>query len=155
MPTISSFYGILIQMFWRDHAPPHFHALYAEHEALIDIRTLEVIEGGLPKRALALVLEWASEHRSELSEDWHEHAVAEEDRSAGLTPPVQPAAPWRVARMSRALPGFRFHVRFSDRDGRERGAGFRPFGIRGVSRRCAMQPCSRKPDQMRRSHLAG
>jgi hypothetical protein len=48
----------------------HFHALYAEHEALIDIRTLEVIEGGLPKRALALVLEWASEHRSELMEDW-------------------------------------------------------------------------------------
>ncbi len=57
MPTISSFYGILIQMFWRDHAPPHFHALYAEHEPQIDIRTLEVLEGGLPKRALALVLE--------------------------------------------------------------------------------------------------
>ena len=70
MPTISMFYGILIQMFWRDHAPPHFHALYSEHEALIDIRTLEVIEGGLPKRALALVLEWASEHRAELMEDW-------------------------------------------------------------------------------------
>ena len=70
MPTISSFYGILIQMFWRDHAPPHFHALYAEHEAQIDIRTLEVIEGDLPKRALALVLEWASENRSKLMEDW-------------------------------------------------------------------------------------
>jgi hypothetical protein len=40
MPTISTFYGILIQMFWRDHEPPHFHALYAEHEVLIDIRTL-------------------------------------------------------------------------------------------------------------------
>ena len=70
MPTISVFYGILIQMFWRDHAPPPFHALYAEDEALIDIRTLEVFEGGLPKRALALVLEWASEHRAELKEDW-------------------------------------------------------------------------------------
>ena len=69
MPTISVFYGILIQMFWRDHAPPHFHALYAEDEALIDIRTLEVIQGSLPKRALALVLEWA-EHRAELMEDW-------------------------------------------------------------------------------------
>jgi hypothetical protein len=62
--------GILIQMFWRDHAPPHFHALYAEFEAQIDIRTLGVIEGHLPKRALALVLEWASDHRSELMEDW-------------------------------------------------------------------------------------
>ncbi len=70
MPPISTFYGILIQMFWRDHAPPHFHALYAEHEAQIDIRTLEVIEGDLPKRALALVLEWASENRSKLMEDW-------------------------------------------------------------------------------------
>jgi hypothetical protein len=70
MPTISTFYGILIQMFWRDHAPPHFHALYAEHEAQIDIRTLEVIEGDLPKRALALVLEWASENRAKLMEDW-------------------------------------------------------------------------------------
>lgn len=38
MPTISQFFGIVIQMFWREHAPPHFHALYAEYEALIDIR---------------------------------------------------------------------------------------------------------------------
>jgi hypothetical protein len=35
MPTISIFYGIVIQMFWGDHAPPHFHALYAEYEVLI------------------------------------------------------------------------------------------------------------------------
>jgi hypothetical protein len=70
MPIISMFYGILIQMFWADHAPPHFHALYAEYEALIDIRTLEIMKGELPKRALALVLEWASEHRVELMEDW-------------------------------------------------------------------------------------
>jgi len=55
MPTISAFYGILIQMFWQDHAPPHFHALYGEFEALIDIRTLAVIRGSLPRRALALV----------------------------------------------------------------------------------------------------
>jgi hypothetical protein len=58
-------------MFWRDHAPPHFHALYAEREVQIDIRTLEVIEGEFPKRALALVLEWASEHRAQLMEDWN------------------------------------------------------------------------------------
>ncbi len=60
MPTISQFFGIVIQMFWREHAPPHFHALHAEHEALIDIRSLEVIRGSLPRRALALVLEWAA-----------------------------------------------------------------------------------------------
>ena len=70
MPTISQFFGIVIQMFWREHAPPHFHALYAEHEALIDIRTLDVIGGKLPRRAMALVLEWAALHRVKLMEDW-------------------------------------------------------------------------------------
>lgn len=70
MPTICSFYGIIIQMFWNDHAPPHFHAVYAEYEALIDIQTLKVIRGEMPRRALALVLEWAFLHRDELLEDW-------------------------------------------------------------------------------------
>lgn len=70
MPTISSFYGIMIQMFWGDHAPPHFHALYGEYEVIVNIRTLEIIKGFMPRRALALVLEWASLHREELMEDW-------------------------------------------------------------------------------------
>jgi len=50
MPTISRFYGILIQMYFGDHPPPHFHALYAEFEAVIDIRTFEIIRGELPLR---------------------------------------------------------------------------------------------------------
>lgn len=37
MPTISEFFGILILMYYNDHAPPHFHAKYAEYEALIRI----------------------------------------------------------------------------------------------------------------------
>lgn len=70
MPTISTFFGIVIQMFWREHGPPHFHALYGEHEAVIDIRELRVTRGSLPRRALAMVLEWAVEHREELLENW-------------------------------------------------------------------------------------
>jgi len=70
MPTLAEFYGIIIQMYWRDHNPPHFHALYGGEEALIDIQTLEVIAGRLPRRAHTLVLEWAHEHRAELMEDW-------------------------------------------------------------------------------------
>lgn len=70
MPTISMFYGIMIQMFWGDHAPPHFHAVYGEYEIIIDIRTLEIMKGFMPRRALALVLEWASLHREQLMEDW-------------------------------------------------------------------------------------
>jgi len=45
MPTISAFYGILIKMFFNDHAPPHFHAEYAEFKATVDIKTLQVLEG--------------------------------------------------------------------------------------------------------------
>lgn len=86
MPTISSFYGILIQMFWDDHAPPHFHALYAEYEISIDIRTLGIINGTMPRRALALVLEWASEHREELLEDWK---LCEQSQSPKKISPLQ------------------------------------------------------------------
>lgn len=70
MPTISTFFGIVITMYWREHEPAHFHARYAEYEAIISIETLEVIRGSLPRRALALVLEWAAVHRAELLEDW-------------------------------------------------------------------------------------
>lgn len=70
MPTIALFYGIAIQMFWNDHNPPHFHALYGEDEAVIAIETLRILRGALPRRALALVLEWAEEHRPELMENW-------------------------------------------------------------------------------------
>ena len=55
MPTISIFYGIAIRMYFQDHAPPHFHATYAEHEAQIDIATGQIIKGSLPKVARRLV----------------------------------------------------------------------------------------------------
>jgi hypothetical protein len=70
MPIISRFFGIIIRMFFNEHAPPHFHAEYAEYRAVIDIRSLEVIEGKLPRRALELVLDWAELHRDELMRDW-------------------------------------------------------------------------------------
>ena len=70
MPEVSRFYGIVIKMFFDDHVPPHFHAQYSGEEALIDIRTLAVISGSLPARALGLVAEWASLHRQELLSLW-------------------------------------------------------------------------------------
>lgn len=70
MPIISRFFGIVIRMFFNEHAPPHFHAEYAEHRAVIDIRRLEVTDGKLPRRALELVLDWAELHREELLNDW-------------------------------------------------------------------------------------
>ena len=70
MPIISSFYGILIRMFFNDYAPPHFHVQYAEHKATVDIQTLIVLSGQLPRRAQELVLDWAALHQEELLNDW-------------------------------------------------------------------------------------
>lgn len=70
MPTISEFLGILIRMYYDDHNPPHFHAYYGEFEAIISIETLEILDGSLPRRVKALVIEWAVEHRKELMDDW-------------------------------------------------------------------------------------
>jgi hypothetical protein len=66
MPEVSRFFGISIRLYYNDHQPAHFHAAYGEQEALIEIDTLAVLRGELPRRALALVLEWAAMHRQEL-----------------------------------------------------------------------------------------
>ena len=77
MPEISRFYGIVIKMFFDDHNPPHFHALYGEYEVLIDINTFAVFAGNLPPRALGLVIEWATLHQDELLDDWEKARVQE------------------------------------------------------------------------------
>lgn len=86
MPTISVFYGIIIQMFWNDHAPPHFHALYGEFEVLVDIQTMAIIRGKMPRRALALVLEWAVQYRDQLLEDWR---LCEHRKMPHKIPPLE------------------------------------------------------------------
>jgi len=70
VPRISEFFGIVIAMYYNDHAPAHFHATYGEHEALIEIDSLETYRGSLPRRAHSLVLEWAAVHREELRRNW-------------------------------------------------------------------------------------
>ena len=58
MPEISRFLGIVIAMFYDDHNPPHFHARYGSNKVEIDIRTLAVLAGHFPPKALGLVMEW-------------------------------------------------------------------------------------------------
>jgi hypothetical protein len=70
MPVIARFYGIAIRMYFREHGVPHFHAIYGDHSAVFSIDTLEVLEGGLPKRAQRLVREWAADHQTGLHEMW-------------------------------------------------------------------------------------
>ena len=70
MPELSRFYGIIIRMFYGDHPPPHFHAVYQGEEVQVGIESLEVIKGRMRRRALVLVLEWAALHREELRRAW-------------------------------------------------------------------------------------
>jgi hypothetical protein len=79
MPEVSRFYGIIVRMFYGDHPPPHFHAVYGGDSAKIDIETLTVIDGRLPARALRMVIEWASMHQVELR--------AAFENAANLVPP--------------------------------------------------------------------
>ena len=71
MPEISRFFGIVIRMYYDDHAPPHFHVRYGGQKALIEIDTLAVLKGQLSPRALGLVMEWAALHQQELRENWN------------------------------------------------------------------------------------
>ncbi len=79
MPEISRFYGIVIQIYFADHPPPHFHAIYAGEVATVGIDSLTIIAGTLPRRAFGLVVDWASAHQQELRD-----AFA---RAAALEPP--------------------------------------------------------------------
>ena len=70
MPEISRFFGIVITMYFDEHNPPHFHALYSGDEAQIGIEPIQVLEGHLPGRALSLSIEWAALHQRELLDNW-------------------------------------------------------------------------------------
>jgi hypothetical protein len=71
MPEVSRFYGIVIRFYYRDHPPTHFHAIYGDHEALIEIENGSVYRGSLPKTALSLVETWRQIHLVELRENWN------------------------------------------------------------------------------------
>jgi len=70
MPKISEFFGIIVAMFYDDHYPPHFHAIYGEYKATFSIEDFRILEGRLPRRVISLVLEWAFLHREELGKEW-------------------------------------------------------------------------------------
>jgi hypothetical protein len=71
MPEVARFYGISIKIFFGDHPPPHFHAVYGEFNALVSIENPEIIEGDLPSRAEKMVLEWAGRYQRELMDMWN------------------------------------------------------------------------------------
>jgi hypothetical protein len=84
MPIISRFYGIVIRMFFADHSPPHFHAMYGENELVVAISPIRVLEGRASSRVQSMVLEWAALHQEELLLDW------ERCRNAEAPLPIEP-----------------------------------------------------------------
>ena len=72
MPELARFYGIIIRMFLidREHPPRHIHIKYGDHEAVMSLTTLELIDGKLPSKCFQLVREWAELHQAELIEIW-------------------------------------------------------------------------------------
>ena len=72
MPELCRFYGIVIQIYYDDHPPPHFHAKYGDYKAVLGIDSLKISSGKLPPRVSSLVIEWASQHQEELHEAWHQ-----------------------------------------------------------------------------------
>lgn len=70
MPTVSGFFGFVVQMYWRDHNPPHVHVFYQGYEGLVAIETGEVIKGKLPANALRIIRPWIERRREELRDNW-------------------------------------------------------------------------------------
>ena len=72
MPVISRFYGMIIKMFFlaSEHNPPHIHVIYGEYVGVIDIRTLQMLQGDLPNKALKIVQEWTQIHQESLLQMW-------------------------------------------------------------------------------------
>ena len=86
MPELSRFLGIVVAMYYNDHAPPHFHARYGSSEIRVEITSGRILSGTLPRRAQGLVLEWLELHRDELLADWR---LAEERRPLNKIEPLE------------------------------------------------------------------
>lgn len=78
VPRLSSFYGIVVYMYWSDHPPPHFHAEYGDDQAVLAIADGSVVAGRLPRRAHRLVEEWRNLHLIELRAAWDRASEREE-----------------------------------------------------------------------------
>lgn len=70
MPCIKIIGSIKLYVYLRDHNPPHFHAMYAEYEELIEIESLETFSGKLPIKQRKKVIQWATQNREFLMKKW-------------------------------------------------------------------------------------
>ncbi len=85
MPVVCRFHGITIYIYFDDHNPPHFHAVYAGKKAVFRIDTLERIEGSVPKAQEGLIVKWAYFRRKELYDAWQTIAINKQQHT-GIKP---------------------------------------------------------------------
>lgn len=111
MPTIFSTNGIVMQVFFVDHAPPHIHVLYGSYEAVVDHHAFHVLEGSLPPHAMALLQDIVDDSGKEL-EDGLER-IARHIKDIGKAPEIVLTSPWRVQRAS-VLRDYTIRLRFID-----------------------------------------
>ena len=70
MPVVSTFFGIVIRMFYLEHGVPHFHAEYQGQQATFMFNG-EILAGNISSRtALRLVKEWSLANRAQLDANW-------------------------------------------------------------------------------------
>ncbi len=70
MPEISRFFGVIIRMYYDEHEPPHFHAIYGDDEAQVGVDPIHVLRGELSSRTVSMIVEWAALHQRELMDNW-------------------------------------------------------------------------------------
>lgn len=85
MPIICKFFGIVIYMYWKDHAPPHFHAKYGDDEIVVEIKNGN-INGSMSNRAVKMIQEWRNLHKEELLKEWE---LAEQKKALFAISPLR------------------------------------------------------------------
>ncbi|CAN2040990.1 Transcriptional regulator [Candidatus Magnetomoraceae bacterium gMMP-15] len=86
MPRICYFLGISIYMYWNEHAPPHFHAVYNDYGGVVSIKTGEVIRGKLPPKVSSLIKEWVKSNQTLLMNNWQ---LAQENKELKPIKPLE------------------------------------------------------------------
>jgi hypothetical protein len=70
MPVLSKFYGVVVRMLFAPLLGARFHAIYGDHELVVAISPLEIIQGDAPRAVREMVLVWARQHQQELLIAW-------------------------------------------------------------------------------------
>jgi hypothetical protein len=76
-PTITRFNdGLILKIFWREHNPPHVHAIHGEFDGEFDIETGRMLLGDLSKKDQKIVAKWVSQNSEDLRKAWDTQSIS-------------------------------------------------------------------------------